>query len=116
MPRAHFQAQKAQIYPESALALLQYLAAQGAASPQDEIVKEHLAVSNKDNGTNFHRKKEIEDDSLVLKIIKKSAKVNACRLDFEFEDDKCKLAFTAQCAPAAALHRIAHEDQKSATI
>jgi hypothetical protein len=58
----------------------------------------------------------MEDDCLSLEINKRSSKEKGGALDPEFETEQCRLAVSAQRASATALHAMALEDYKSATM
>ncbi|KAA6391249.1 MAG: hypothetical protein EZS28_013223 [Streblomastix strix] len=135
LPQALVQAPVAQINPGGGQTQLQQLAVQGVASPQDKVVKERLAIAKKimeqyygkkvdeldptgirATKRQWQRLEEFEDDYLGLEVSKKSAKEKADQLDLEFEADQCKLAVSAQCTSAAALHSMALEDYKSASM
>ncbi|KAA6386607.1 MAG: hypothetical protein EZS28_017863 [Streblomastix strix] len=121
--------------PNGALAQLQQLADQGITSPQDKIIKERLAIATKIMEQYYGKKaseldptgeratkrqkqrlEEMEDDCMGIEINKASAKEKGGPLDPEFETEQCRLAVSAQRASAAALHAMALEDYKSATM
>ncbi|KAA6358806.1 MAG: hypothetical protein EZS28_045668 [Streblomastix strix] len=62
------------------------------------------------------RLEEMEDNYLSLQINKRSSKEKGAALDPEFETEQCRLAVSAQRASATALHAMALEDYKSATM
>ncbi|KAA6380164.1 MAG: hypothetical protein EZS28_024308 [Streblomastix strix] len=121
--------------PNRALAQLKQLADQGITSPQDKITKDRLAIATKimeqyygkkeseldptgERGTKRQKQRleEMDDDCLSLEINNRSSKEKGGALDPKFETEQCRLAVSSQRASATALHAMALEDYKSATM
>ncbi|KAA6370600.1 MAG: hypothetical protein EZS28_033874 [Streblomastix strix] len=116
-------------------AQLQQLADQGISSSQDKNIKERLAIATKIMEQYYGKKqansillgKELQNTrssaskiwttiAQALKLRKHQLKIKDGIFDPEFEMEHCKLAVSAQCASAAALHAMVLEDYKSVTM